>query len=144
MEPEVDPLPQGNLQPPGLRFRDAPQLRVVTALMSGKAGAERVLVRSDQRVRAEPVDVVGDQHQVAGRETSVRTPAGGVGQDDRLHAEPRQHPGRENDVGHRPAFVEMDPPGEHDDGRLPDVAEDELSRVARRRRSRSGKCGIFS
>ena len=62
--------------------------REYTSLMSGNRGAEAIVVRADERIAAEQVDVIVDDHQRALREAGVDA-AGGVGQDDLLHAEPR-------------------------------------------------------
>ena len=109
-------------------FRELPQGGIVDPAHVGKSGAERVLVRADERVRPEGVDVIGQEHEVARLEGTPNS-AGGIGQHDRADAEPREGTRREDHVGHRTSFVEVDAPREHGDRRAVDVAEHELSRV---------------
>ena len=58
--------------------------------MSGKRAPKRSSFGPDQRVAAHQVDVIGDQHQRALGEAGVDA-AGGVGQDQHLHAEQAEH-----------------------------------------------------
>ena len=60
----------------GDRARERPQRRVVRRGHVGKARAEPIVVRPDERIVAEQVDVVGDQHQVAGRPVRIHSAAG--------------------------------------------------------------------
>ena len=69
--------------------------------MSGKPEAEPLVVRADQRIAAEQIDVIVDHHQRALGERGVDA-AGGVGQHERLHAEPAEHADRK---GHGPQIV---------------------------------------
>ena len=86
---------------------DRAQPRRVDVGHVGKAQAEAIVVRADQRVVAHQVDVIVDHHQRAAR--AVRADAaGGVGQDHARHAEPAERAHRE---GHRlqvVAFVDVD------------------------------------
>ena len=72
--------------------------------MSGNRGPEPVVVRADERVVAEQVDVVGDQHQVARRPERIH-PAAGVRHDERLRAERAQHAHRKGHLLQRVALV---------------------------------------
>ena len=59
-----------------------------------KARTEPLVVRADERVVADQVDVIVDHHQRPAREPGV-DPARGVGQDQRLHPQHAEHPDAE-------------------------------------------------
>ena len=105
------------------------QLPVVGLDHVGEPGAEAVVVGADQRVDAQQVDVVLDDHQIALGVLRVQ-PAAGVGDDQQLAAQLLHHPDRERHLGGRVAFVEVEP-AFHRDHRA--------ARPARRRRA--GPCG---
>jgi len=72
------------------RLRDLFRLRAqrlgIGLAHVGKADAEVVDVRSAQRVHAHQIDVIGDEHQIAGLELGVDS-AGGVGDDELFDAQ---------------------------------------------------------
>ena len=74
----------------GHRARERAQRRVVWSAHVGKARAESVVVRPHQRAVAEQVDVIGDQHQVAGAPV-VPHSAARVAHDERAGAKLVQH-----------------------------------------------------
>ena len=91
--------------------------------------AESLVVRPDQRVAPEQVDVIVDDHQRALRELSIDA-ASGVGEDQLLHSDASHHPGSEGNGRQVVAFVEVHPPGKRSDARALDRPDDETSGVA--------------
>ena len=76
--------------------------------MSGNRGPSRSSFGADERVVAQQVDVIADQHQVARRPLRVH-PAAGVRHDQRPRAERVQHAHRKGDLLELVAFVAMEP-----------------------------------
>src|SRR5262249_41985640 len=105
------------------------ELRVIDDAHVGETRPEGLVVAPHERIGSEGVDVVRDEHQVARSEGEPDSP-GGVGQDDRLDAQPSEDPRREDDVGHRPALVVVDPPRKDDHRSRSDASENDLARVA--------------
>ena len=50
--------------------------RIVGAGHVGKARPEPIIIRSNQRVVAEQIDVIGDQHEIAGLPVGIHSAAG--------------------------------------------------------------------
>ena len=69
-------------------------------------GAEGIQVGPDQRIGTGEVDVIGDQHQIAGTERKIYT-AAGVGQYQCFHTQSSQNPDRQGDFLLRESFVIM-------------------------------------
>ena len=74
--------------------------------MSGKRTPKRSSLRTHERIAAEKIDVIVDQHQRALREARV-DPAGGVGEQQRLQPETTQDADRERDGAQVVALVEV-------------------------------------
>ena len=130
---EVDPF----LQRQPLRRRDllrlrAQRLRIGLAHV-GEANAELLDVRPAQRVHPHEVDVIGDQHQVAGLVRRVHA-AGGVRDHERLDAEAPDDTREEHDLVHLVAFVEVHASLHDHDGQRGGVAEDHAAGVSEDRR----------
>ena len=96
-----------------------------------EARAEARIVGAGERVGAHKIDVVVNDHQVAHLEAGVDA-AGGIGHDQRCHAQLLHHPHGENDIGQCVAFVEMEAALHADDGFSAEAARHELALVARR------------
>ena len=100
-----------------------------------KAHAETLVIRSDERIASQHVDVIVDDHQRALSEPGVDA-AGGIREDDLLHAEPAHHPRRKDDGRHVMAFVEMRSARQRRDPPARDVANDEPAGMAHHVRHR--------
>ena len=92
-------------------------------------------VRPDQRIIAEQVDVVGEEHEVA-REPQRMHPARDVGDDQCLRAQRPEHPHRESDLLQRVALVAMEAALHDREFAFPHRAEQQAAgvRLDRRRR----------
>ena len=87
------------------RRADGAQRLVVRRAHVGKPVAERrIVIRPDQRIVAEQVDVVGNQHQVARRPLRMHA-AARVRHDERRRAQRAQHAHRERHLLQRVALV---------------------------------------
>ena len=105
-----------------------------------KARAEAIVLRPDERIAAEQIDVIVDHHQRAGRQLNV-DPAGGVGEDQLLHAEAPHHPHRERHRTEIVPFVGVHTPRERRDALAGDGADDQPPRVADHRGARRAEQG---
>ena len=85
------------------------QVRVVGPRHVGEAQADRVVVRPGQRARAGEVQVILDQHDLAGLRTRDRARPAALVTTSRSAPEPPQQAHGERDVRGRPALVEMQP-----------------------------------
>ena len=90
------------------RVRVRAQPCVIGRAHVGEARAERGVVRPDERIVAEHVDVIGDQHQVARRPERVH-PAAGIGDDEGVRTECAQHAHGEGHLLERVPLVAMEP-----------------------------------
>ena len=73
----------------------------------GKPRAELVVVHADERIAIQQIDVVVDDHHVAGGEVRIQ-PAGRVGDDQQLDAERLHHADRKRGPLGRVAFVAVE------------------------------------
>ena len=94
-----------------------------------EARAQPVVVRPAQGVGAHEVDVVGDDHEVAGHKGGVQA-AASVRDDERVDAPRPQDADREADRGDVVALVVMEPPAHHRDVLPLEAADDELAGVS--------------
>ena len=108
---------------------EAAQARRVHLAHVREAGAKRVLVRSDERIAAEQVDVVVHDHQRARLQRRIDA-AGRVGQDEDLDAETADDARRERDRPQVVPLVEVRAPGEGGDALARQRTDDELAVVA--------------
>ena len=92
---------------PGDGQRAVAQPAVVRGRHIGKPRAEPVVVHADERIAIQQVDVVVDDHDVAGGEVRIQS-AGGVGDDQQLDAERLHHADRKRGPLGRVAFVAME------------------------------------
>lgn len=104
-----------------------------------EAGAERRVVGTDEGIGSHEVDMILNEHQVAHLEAGVDA-AGGIGHDQRCHAQLLHHPHGENDIGQCVALVEMEAALHADDGFSAEAARHELALVAGA--VEQTKCGI--
>ena len=95
----------------------------------GEPLAEAVVVRTSEGIRAETVDVVRQADEVALPIVEV-DPAGRGREDQGRDTQPGEDAGREGDGRQVVPLVEVDPTLEHDDGRPPEPAGDEVAGVA--------------
>jgi len=79
-----------------------------TSVMSGNRTPKSLVVEADERIAADEVDVVVDDHQRTLQEAGVHT-TGRVGQDQGLHAEQAEHADREGDGAEVVALVGVTP-----------------------------------
>ena len=126
---DVDTAAGDDLPLAGNLKRKFLQSAVVRLDHVGEAGAEPVVVRADQRVDAQQVDVVVDDHQVALGVERVHA-AAGVGDDQRRAAQFLQHPDREGDLRGGISLVEVEPTFHRHDRSAGQGAADELAGVA--------------
>ena len=87
-------------------------------------------MRPDQRVLPHQVDVIGDQHQLAGMKFGIDG-AGGVGEDHAIDAALGQLANAQGDFGAGIAFVIMGAAGEHHHVGFAQAAGDQLAGVSR-------------
>ena len=109
--------------------------RIVGRRHVGEPRAEPVVVDAHQRVVAHEVDVVVDDHHVAGAVVRVHA-ADGLRDDEQLRAEPLHHAHRQRDLLERVAFVLMEAAFHRHDGHAFEPAADEPAAVAGGRRLR--------
>lgn len=77
--------------------------------MSGKTRAETLIVQANQRVGADQVEVISNQHQIPRRKATI-DPARGVAHDQRTRPEALHEGRREGDAVHVVAFVVVEAP----------------------------------
>ena len=100
-----------------------------------KPGAKFFIVRADQRVVAEQVDVVGDEHDVTTGEKRVHS-AGSVGDEQRVDSQKLHHADRKRDLLHRIAFIIMKAPLHRDNAFSTERPKDQFAVVGFDRRQR--------
>ena len=108
------------------QFHDA--VRVGLAHV-GEAGAELVVVGTEQGVVGHEVDMVGDDHDVGDVEGGVEA-AGGIGEDDLFDTELAEHLDGEGEGLHGVAFVVVEAAAHDEHGGAVEGAEDEGAAVA--------------
>lgn len=116
---DVDTLAEHHVGVRGCLLGQTAKGTVVGRGHVGKARAKLRVIGAAQWVlsgHADQIDVIGDQHQVAGVETGVEA-ACGIGEDQGRHAELSKDPNRQRHLLHRVALVEVCATL-HDDDRL--------------------------
>ena len=138
---QVSAGPQLHAALPASLPQQAAQSRVVSASQIHKARQARHWPAA-QRVGAHQVDVVGQHHEIARAEAAVDAPRG-VGQQQVPDAIGGQGPHGEGHQRHRVPLVIMRPAAQHHDGRAPQMADQQLARVAAHARGRkAGQPGV--
>src|SRR5688572_13777094 len=123
---DVNAVLKGDAKRRGRLVGDRAQALRIHVGHVGKAQAEPIVVRPDQRIAAEKVDVIVDHHQGAAR--AIRADAaGGVGQDQPRHAEAAHGSHRERHGLHVVAFVDVDAAGERQHFLARQLAGDQLA-----------------
>ena len=111
------------------------QLLVVGLAHVGEARAEAVVVDADQRVVAQQVDVVVDQHDVAALVVRVHA-AAGVADDEQLRAQGLHHAHGQRDLLERIALVHVEAAFHRHDGQAGELAADQPAAMAGGRAAR--------
>ena len=137
-EGDVDAAAAGHAYLPAGLLGDLAQLGVVDGAHVREARPQLVEVGPHQRVAAHVVDVVRDDHQLAGLVVDVDA-AGGVGQHQAAHAQAAQHAGREGHLLERVALVVVHPAGHDRHRHAVGEAHHQLALVADR--GRDGEVG---
>ena len=106
----------------------------------GKANAETVVIRANQRVRSLQIDVVAYEHQRALLVIQIDS-ARGVGEDDGADSHAAEHAHGERDFLCRISFIQMHAALHCGDRNCAGLADDHLSGVADR--GRAGERGDF-
>ena len=101
----------------------------------GKARAKLVLIWTNQRITAQHIDMIGDEHDIARIKIRVE-PAGRVGHYQRTHPQRVHHAHRKDDQGHGVALVIMKAAPHHHDLFPCQGTQDKLARVSGHRRDR--------
>ena len=120
--PQQDPLVQRHLA------RQRAQQLVVRLRHVREARPQRVVVRAHERVVAQQIDVVGDEHQVARVPQRVHA-AAGVRDDEDARAESPQHAHGERDLLEGVALVAVEPALHRDHAPAGEGPEQELAGV---------------
>ena len=105
---DEDALVAGDLLLQGQALGQGDQLAIVGPAHVGEARTEAVVVPADERVVAEEVDVVLDDHDVALAELRVHA-AAGVADDQHFTAQGLHDADRKGDLLERVALVEVEP-----------------------------------
>ena len=135
---DVDPFPQHDLVVERDRVRESAQLGIVRGGHIREARSLRVDVRPNQRIVAEQVDMIGDQHEVAGHPQWMHA-ARDVRHDQRLCPERLQDANRKRDLLQRVALVAMEAPLHHRDPPAAECPKQQTTRMGlhgRRRKAR--------
>ncbi len=109
--------------------RQGPQLSIIGRGHIGETRPDCLVVWPTQGIvtsHAGEIQVVADEHQVAGLVVGVQ-PAGGIGDDDRADAQRRHHADRQRDPVHRIALVEVGSSLQHEDGLSFQRADDQTT-----------------
>ena len=93
----VDALRERLAEPGGSLVGERAQRRIVGGAHVREARPQRVVVRPHERRGSLQVEVVRDEHEIARRQALADT-AAGVRDDERLRAEPAEHPHPEDDA----------------------------------------------
>src|SRR6185312_9978899 len=109
-----------------------PRLRVSLAHV-GETGTKRFIVRARQRILAEQIDVVGNQHKLSGSEGRIY-PTRRIRQDNRIHTHRAQDTHSVYRLPGGVALVEVCAARERGYRHAVDMSDNELSGVAGRRR----------
>jgi hypothetical protein len=101
----------------------------------GEPRPETVVIDADQGIGAQQIDVVLDQHDVAGPVIGVHA-AAGIAHDEQLRPQGPHHPHRQRDDLERIALVHMEAALHGDDRKPRELAAHETAAVARGRAPR--------
>jgi len=126
---DVDPVRHGDAARARRVIGDRPEARGVDLAHVRESRSEAIVIRADERVAAEHVDVVVDDHQRALRERGVDA-AGRVRQDEAADAEPRHHARGEHDRREVVPLVIVDAPGQRRNPFAGDGANHQAARMA--------------
>ena len=119
----------------GFFFDGSAQIRGVQIRHIWETGTKGIQIGADQGIGTGEIDMIGDQHEIAGAEAYIYA-AAGIGQYQRLDAQGSKNPYGQGDLLLGKTFIVMDPALEYNHSLAAFLAEDQCAAVSGYSRNR--------